>query len=662
MKIFRTAAFLLAAELSFVISGPARQQETEISGVTASMDELRLSNGVLRLTITLKNTGDKPASSPKALDFSKVALMDSRSNQKHFALKDPDGRYLAGPVSDWNGGGRWFVRVPAGGQALVWAYFEAVPAGTKVSVQMPLMFPFEGVEVTAGAPKWDSQAPGSAVALTARLVSARRSDGQLKIQLRIGNSGKAVPSGQAIRYADVFVLDPNSRQKYALLKDSEGMFQAQPVSDNNEGGRWFASSVRPATDTLMNLTFPAPPDSVTQLDLMIPDFVPLEGISITGAGGGTASGIGVAGKSLGLEGALRELNAQVSAQEIRINLGADVLFDFDKADIRPVALPSLDNVTTVLKAYPGAQVDINGHADGKGNADYNQTLSERRASAVARWLVEHSGLPAESFHALGWGMKQPLAPNTNPDGTDNPEGRQKNRRVEVLIRRSPTPASAATGISPSVQGPDYPLALNTIWTYHLHEEMGEGVHFGDVLATWANGNVVDVTMVSRVLGTEIIGTLKYARVESQVNDRPWMTEWFCLAPEGLMLGKTFDPTEGRTVVMRPAQKTLSPTLKTGEAWDWKAPDAPVSVHYSIEGIEKVTVPAGNYQSIRLSVLVSATTPGGVAVTRNSRWFVAGVGYVKQETESLLGSHLLSRLRLELVKFESGGSSARILPR
>jgi len=653
MKTIRGAAFLLVAGLGLLTQRLMAQQETEIPGVTASLVELRASDGVLRLAIAFKNNGDKPATSSKALEFSKVVLVDGQSKQKHFAVKDPDGHYLAGPISDWNGGGRWYARIPPGGQALVWVLFESMPAGSRMSVQVPLMFPFDDVAVTEGAPKTELQVAGSVLPLTARLVSAKRSEGQLKIQLKISNSGKTVPSGPAIRYADVFAFDPQSMQKYPLLKDTEGIFQAQPISDKNDGGRWFASYVRPGTDALMNLIFTAPPDPVRQVDIMIPDFVPLEAVSITGTGGGAAPGIGVAGKSLGLESALKELNAEVSAQEIKIDLAADVLFDFDKASIKPEAEPSLEKVATVLKAYPAAQVDIDGYTDGKGNAEYNQTLSEKRASVVGQWLMGRSSLPAGSFRTTGWGMKKPVAPNTNPDGTDNPEGRKQNRRVEIVIRPVATSVPSAIASPSARESVDYPLALNTAWTYHYHMEVGEGVHFGTGLGKLAKGNTADVTVVSQVVGTDLIGALKYTRIESRMNGLPWLTEWDRLAPEGFMIGKTIDAEAGQTIVMIPPQKTLSPSLKTGESWDWNPPGAPVSMHYSVVGTEKVTVPAGTFDAIHVLVVMNISTQGGMVVTRQSRWFVAALGYVKQDTESRLGGRLLTRGVLTLEKYEPG---------
>ena len=213
------------------------------------------------------------------------------------------------------------------------------------------------------------------------------------------------------------------------------MFQAQPVSDENGGGRWFPSSVRPSADALMSLTLPGPPDSVDQVDVVIPGVIPFEAVPVSGTGGSSATGVGVAGKSLGLEGTLKELNAQETAQEIKINLDADVLFDFDKADIKPAAEPSMEEVVTVLKAYPAAPVQIDGYTDGKGNASYNQSLPERRAASVAKWLSARSGLNAASFHTRGWGATKPVAPNTKPDGSDDPDGRQKNRRIEITVRK-----------------------------------------------------------------------------------------------------------------------------------------------------------------------------------------------------------------------------------
>jgi len=141
----------------------------------------------------------------------------------------------------------------------------------------------------------------------------------------------------------------------------------------------------------------------------------------------------IKGVSLGVEGLLRDLNAEVRGREVRIAMSADVLFDFDKADLRKEARPELEKVAAVLKEYPNATARIEGHADGKGDAAYNQKLSERRAQAIRKWL-EDDGVKTR-LTSTGWGKTKPVAPNTRPDGKDNPEGRQKNRRVEITLIR-----------------------------------------------------------------------------------------------------------------------------------------------------------------------------------------------------------------------------------
>ena len=146
-------------------------------------------------------------------------------------------------------------------------------------------------------------------------------------------------------------------------------------------------------------------------------------------------GLAVAGRVDPMAAALGELGAKVTETEIRIEMSADVLFDFDKSIIKPAAEPALMNVATVLRGYPGAAVAIYGHTDGKGSATYNQGLSERRAQSVQTWLVQRAGLRDMRFSIQGWGAQRPVAPNTDPNGADNPEGRQKNRRVEIVVAK-----------------------------------------------------------------------------------------------------------------------------------------------------------------------------------------------------------------------------------
>lgn len=127
---------------------------------------------------------------------------------------------------------------------------------------------------------------------------------------------------------------------------------------------------------------------------------------------------------------LSELKARRSEGAIVVDLPADVLFDFDKAAIRPDAEQALARASELLKSYPDAQVTIGGHTDAKGEDAYNDALSMRRARAIADRLQSVTGHPLK---AEGFGERRPVAPNARTDGLDDPEGRQKNRRVEIRI-------------------------------------------------------------------------------------------------------------------------------------------------------------------------------------------------------------------------------------
>ena len=149
---------------------------------------------------------------------------------------------------------------------------------------------------------------------------------------------------------------------------------------------------------------------------------------------GSAKILDIVGMTRGIESVLKDLNAKVTDQEIHIELSADVLFDFDKHDLRPEAVPSLEKVAVVLRAHANSPVTIDGHTDGKGSDAYNQPLSEKRAQAVRAWLVKNGGSSAARITTKGWGKTKPIVPNTRPDGSDDPDGRKKNRRVEITVR------------------------------------------------------------------------------------------------------------------------------------------------------------------------------------------------------------------------------------
>jgi outer membrane protein OmpA-like peptidoglycan-associated protein len=105
---------------------------------------------------------------------------------------------------------------------------------------------------------------------------------------------------------------------------------------------------------------------------------------------------------------------------------ADVLFDTGKYDLRSAARERLAKLSGIVLAHPGLKLEIEGHTDSIGGDEFNQKLSEQRAEAVREYLIEQ-GLPSNNLTARGFGKTIPVASNQTP------EGRQKNRRVEMIV-------------------------------------------------------------------------------------------------------------------------------------------------------------------------------------------------------------------------------------
>lgn len=115
-------------------------------------------------------------------------------------------------------------------------------------------------------------------------------------------------------------------------------------------------------------------------------------------------------------------------------LSADILFDFDRADIRPDAEAALQQISdSIAQRFSNSPLQINGHTDAKGSNTYNLKLSQKRAESVKQWLINNGSIGADRMTTQGLGESQPAAPNTHPDGSDNPQGRQINRRVEIIV-------------------------------------------------------------------------------------------------------------------------------------------------------------------------------------------------------------------------------------
>ena len=122
---------------------------------------------------------------------------------------------------------------------------------------------------------------------------------------------------------------------------------------------------------------------------------------------------------------LADLQAKKTDRGMVVTLG-DVLFDTGQATLKPGANLALNRLGTFLSANPQTKIIIEGHTDSRGSDEYNEVLSERRARAVATELMSR-GISADQLQTLGRGKGYPVASN------DTPEGRQQNRRVEIVF-------------------------------------------------------------------------------------------------------------------------------------------------------------------------------------------------------------------------------------
>ena len=115
-----------------------------------------------------------------------------------------------------------------------------------------------------------------------------------------------------------------------------------------------------------------------------------------------------------------------------IRLDTTILFDSDKADLKPPAVALLGRVARLLKALSYPHVQVNGHTDLVGTKAHGLTLSRQRAAAVVAALA-NAGTPRSSMTPVGYGESRPLHPEIRPDGTVDLEARRLNRRVEIVL-------------------------------------------------------------------------------------------------------------------------------------------------------------------------------------------------------------------------------------
>ncbi|MCB0429984.1 MAG: OmpA family protein [Flavobacteriales bacterium] len=111
----------------------------------------------------------------------------------------------------------------------------------------------------------------------------------------------------------------------------------------------------------------------------------------------------------------------------------NIYYHFDKSNLTDSAMMTIDTtIYRIMTENPEIVAEISSHTDSRGTDTYNEKLSQKRAESVVKYLIS-KGIASERLKAKGYGESKPLAPNENPDGSDNPEGRAKNRRTEFKV-------------------------------------------------------------------------------------------------------------------------------------------------------------------------------------------------------------------------------------
>jgi outer membrane protein OmpA-like peptidoglycan-associated protein len=407
----------------------------------------RSSTGELTVRFRYRNAGKTTVAFPHLRNLIPLTMaVDAPGETVYGALKDTNAAAVSSSTLGTSSpSGR---PVAAGASLAHWVKLEAPPVTVKrVTIIVPGAIPFEDVEIGARGSATPMTTPRPALAavdaeaegIKIEVIDVRRAPGgTVNVIYRYRNgSGKrfALESG-AERCNRVYLLDPASRTKHEVVKTKLTQRDTEVLCGTTTGysATWGGASIEPGQTLTLWAKLTAPAESAKAVSFFVPGAPPVENLTV--AGKGTASeGKGVTGNVAGLDGLLKELGANVTEKEVRIALAADVLFDFDRADLKPDAEASLAKVATVIKAYPSAQVRIEGHTDGKGADAYNQKLSEQRAAAVADWLASKGGVTRAQVMTAGLGKSKPIAHNTKPDGSDDPDGRAKNRRVEVIVRQ-----------------------------------------------------------------------------------------------------------------------------------------------------------------------------------------------------------------------------------
>jgi outer membrane protein OmpA-like peptidoglycan-associated protein len=273
----------------------------------------------------------------------------------------------------------------------------------------------------------------------------------------VADNGK--PSG-------IGLVDPADLKEYLTVRDNQDNPYTTSFSFGASGG------IQDSNTHLEWVRYPMPPPAVSALDVVFPEGnLVIPHVPITSGSPPTAGGQTVADKpatfaqapnstnTSGLTLPVENLTAtsgnptgsdSESPGKAQITLHTDVLFKFGKSNLTPKAKTVLSSVAKQIKSRARGTVQVTGYTDSIGSDSVNIPLSRARAAAVVNELGPLT--PGISYSASGKGSADPVAPNSKPDGSDNPAGRALNRRVTIAfaaapVRPVPPPQTSAPSAS-----------------------------------------------------------------------------------------------------------------------------------------------------------------------------------------------------------------------
>lgn len=336
-------------------------------------------------------------------------------------------------------------------------------------------------------------------------ITRQGSFARLDLTVRCDSAGGCDPT--ALEWPSSFpplqsveMLDPVNKKIYQPVRDGSGnvLVSSLPLLDLAQNHTYRAW-----------VTFAAPPASVPSVAILFPEAgaqilnVALPSMSSSWSPDEPAYRFDQPAASTDTS----KLNLEVSpvsgqyqtgiegqttqGSQTTVTLSADVLFAFNSATLSSQANQALSTVAHQISTAGQGTVTVTGYTDNIGTAAYNLKLSQRRAQAVVSALQHQTSSSSGTYQAFGKGEADPVTPNQNPNGTDNPSGRQRNRRVTVSYKISQGSSGSATPAKVHTAGDA------TTFTIPYGENEGQG------------NETYKVTAQSRTIGafTEISGTV-----------------------------------------------------------------------------------------------------------------------------------------------------------